>query len=134
MKTIYSKCIAALVLGFAALSATAADVGVSINIGDPNFYGHIEMGQRYQPQVIYERPIIVRQSSYVYPPMYLRVPPGHAKSWKRHCSAYGACGRPVYFVKDSWYRDTYRDRYYRNDHDRGRGHGHGHGNKHRRDD
>jgi hypothetical protein len=133
MKAIYSNYVAALVLGFSALSANAADVGVSIHIGDPNFYGRIDMGQRYPPQVIYERPIIVQQSTYSYPPLYLRVPPGHTKHWDRHCSAYGACGRPVYFVKDSWYREAYRDRYYRQDHDRGRGHGHGHG-KHGRDD
>lgn len=135
MKTIYSKCFAALVFSLVALSASAANVGVSIHIGDPNFYGQIDLGQRYQPQVIYERPIIVQQSSYVYPPLYLRVPPEHAKQWNRHCSAYGACGRPVYFVKDSWYRETYRDRYYRDD-DRGRGHGHGWDkhDKHRHDD
>jgi hypothetical protein len=131
MKTIYSKCLAALLLGLLAFGTMAADVGVSIRVGDPNFYGRIEVGERYQPQVIYTRPILVQQSSYVYPPLYLRVPPGHAKQWNRHCSAYGACGRPVYFVQDNWYRDTYRDRYYRQDYDRGHGHGHG---KHRRDD
>ncbi|MGL4995236.1 MAG: hypothetical protein ACRC6G_03585 [Deefgea sp.] len=131
MKTKYSQYITALLLSIAALSATAANVDVSIHLGDPNFYGAIDLGQRYQPQVIYERPIIVQQSRYSDRPIYLRVPPGHTKQWKRHCAAYGACGRPVYFVKDSWYREAYRDRYYRND--RGRGHGHGHG-KHRRDD
>ncbi|QZA77795.1 hypothetical protein K4H28_16255 [Deefgea tanakiae] len=133
MKINCSKYIAALLLSAAALSASAANVSVTIHLGDPDFYGNIEMGQRYQPQVIYERPIIVHQSRYSYPPLYLRVPPGHTKQWSRHCAAYGACGRPVYFVKDSWYREAYRDRYYRNDYDRGRGHGHGH-NKHRYDD
>lgn len=133
MKTIYSKCITALIFSVVALAASAADVGVSIRIGDPNFYGRIDMGERYQPQVIYERPIIVQQSSYTYPPLYLRVPPGHAKQWNRHCSAYGACGRPVYFVKDSWYRETYRDHYYRQDDDYGHGNGH-HKHGHNRHD
>jgi len=43
----------------------------------------------------------------VYEPLYLRVPPGHAKSWKRYCGRYDACGRPVYFVQDNWYRNQY---------------------------
>ena len=54
-------------------------------------------------------------------PIYLRVPPGHQKEWKKHCHAYNACGRPVYFVRDDWYEreyvPVYRDRY---DSDRGR--------------
>ena len=123
----HSKCITALLISVAALSATAANVGVSIQLGDPDFYGRIDMGQHYQPQVVYERPIVIHQSRYRYPPVYLRVPPRHTKHWRRHCSAYGACGRPVYFVKDSWYREAYREHYYRNKHR------HGHG-KHRRDD
>lgn len=129
----YSKSIVALFLSVAAWSAAAANVGVSIHLGDPDFYGRIDLGQRYQPQVIYQRPIIVHQSRYSYPPLYLRVPAGHTKHWSRHCAAYGACGRPVYFVKDSWYREAYKDRYYRNEYRRGNGHGHGH-DKRRRDD
>ena len=126
MKTIGSKFLAALMFGFVALSASAANVGVSINIGEPNFYGRINAAERYRPQVIYERPIVVQQSAYTYQPMYLRVPPRQVKNWNRHCSAYGACGRPVYFVKDSWYREKYRDRYYRQDYDRDRGRDRGH--------
>ena len=40
-------------------------------------------------------------------------PPGHAKKWSKHCSAYNACNRPVYFVQDSWYNDTYAPHYRR---------------------
>ncbi len=43
--------------------------------------------------------------------MYMRVPPGHAKKWSKHCAAYNACGRPVYFVQDSWYNNTYAPQY-----------------------
>ena len=32
-------------------------------------------------------------------PLYLHVPPGHAKKWSQHCARYNACNRPVYFVK-----------------------------------
>jgi len=126
----HSKCITAFLFSVAALSATAANVGVSIQLGDPDFYGRIDMGQRYQPQVVYEQPIVVHRSRYSYPPLYLRVLPGHTKQWNRHCAAYGACGRPVYFVKDSWYREAYRNRYYRNEYRHGHGHGH---RKHWRD-
>jgi hypothetical protein len=45
------------------------------------------------------------------PPLYLRVPPGHAKNWSRHCGAYNACNERVYFVKDKWYRNEYAPRY-----------------------
>ncbi|MBM5572210.1 MULTISPECIES: hypothetical protein [Deefgea] len=129
MQIKYSQFLAALCFSAVAWNVSAANVGVSIQLGDPDFYGRIDMGQRYQPQVIYERPIVIHQSRYSYPPLYLRVPPGHTKHWSRHCSAYGACDRPVYFVKDSWYREAYRDRYYRNEHRRGHGH-----SKHWRDD
>ena len=43
--------------------------------------------------------------------MYLRVPPGHARNWDKHCGAYGACNQRVYFVKDSWYNKQYAPRY-----------------------
>ena len=44
-------------------------------------------------------------------PIYLRVPPGHEKKWNKHCASYNACGRPVYFVRDDWYRNTYVPQY-----------------------
>jgi hypothetical protein len=115
----------------------AADVGVSISVGQPGFYGRIDIGDYPypQPRVIYSRPIVVQRQVEVYEPLYLRVPPGHAKNWKRYCGRYEACGYPVYFVRDSWYQndyvpyyrerhgDDYRDR---GDHDRGHGNKNGH--------
>jgi hypothetical protein len=94
-------------------TAMAADVGVSINIGQPGFYGRIDIGDFPQPQVIYAQPIIVRQPTrYVeQPPIYLRVPPGHAKKWSKHCAAYNACGQRVYFVQDQWYTQEYSPHY-----------------------
>src|SRR4051812_35654419 len=86
--------------------AQAADVGVSVSIGQPGFYGQLDIGDFYpRPQVIYAEPRIVHMVPYdVRPaPLYLRVPPGHAKRWSRYCDRYDACGRPVYFVQDSWY-------------------------------
>lgn len=110
-----------------ALTSTAmgADVGVSINVGQPGFYGRIDIGQFPQPQVIYAQPVLIeRPVRYVErQPVYLRVPPGHAKHWAKHCRAYNACGQQVYFVQDSWYNNEYAPRYRaqhldRNDHDR----------------
>lgn len=122
-------------------SALAADVGVSISVGQPGFYGRIDIGDYPypQPRVIYSRPIIVHRQVDVYEPLYLRVPPGHAKNWRRYCGRYDACGYPVYFVQDSWYHNDYvpyyRERHgdnYRHydegGHDRGE-HDHGHGNR-----
>jgi hypothetical protein len=59
-------------------------------------------------------------------PIYLHVPPGHAKDWKKHCQKYGACARPVYFVKDDWYNTVYVP-HYEQEHGKGKGNGHGKG-------
>jgi hypothetical protein len=59
-------------------------------------------------------------------PVYLHVPPGHAKDWAKHCSKYNACARPVYFVKDDWYNNTYVP-YYQEQKRKGKGNGKGHG-------
>jgi len=94
-------------------SAFAADVGVSITVGEPGFYGRIELGNMQRPQVIYEQPIIIQAQppSVRVVPIYLRVPPGHAKKWSKHCQQYRACGQPVYFVQDNWYSNVYAPEY-----------------------
>lgn len=94
-------------------TAMAADVGVSINVGQPGFYGRIDIGDFPQPRVVYAEPVIVERSErYVeQQPIYLRVPPGHAKHWSKHCRDYNACGQKVYFVQDSWYTNEYAPRY-----------------------
>ena len=43
-------------------------------------------------------------------PVYLYVPPGHQKNWRKHCGRYNACGQPVYFVQERWIRDRYDER------------------------
>lgn len=92
-----------------AVSAQAADVGVSVSVGQPGFYGRIDIGNYPQPEIIYARPVVVRSApaGVVYQPVYLHVPPGHEKKWSKHCSKYNACGQPVYFVKDKWYNNVY---------------------------
>jgi hypothetical protein len=92
-----------------AVSAQAADVGVSVSVGQPGFYGRIDIGNYPQPELIYAQPVMIRHApaGVVYQPMYLHVPPGHEKKWSKHCSKYNACGQPVYFVRDRWYNDVY---------------------------
>lgn len=89
----------------------AADVGVSVSIGQPGFYGRIEIGDFPEPVVVYRQPLVIQRGSESRPPIYLRVPPGHAKNWKRYCHKYDACGERVYFVKDDWYKKEYVPRY-----------------------
>ena len=89
----------------------AADVGVSVSIGQPGFYGRLDIGGYPQPQVIYRQPIMVERVPMDREPVYLRVPPGHAKHWSKHCREYNACGERVYFVRDNWYNREYAPRY-----------------------
>ena len=114
------------------LPASAADVGVSVSVGDPGFYGRIDIGNAPRPVLVYPSPVMIAPSPrrVVRQPVYLRVPPGHAKHWAKHCARYDACGRPVYFVRDDWYRTVYVPEHARW---RERGHEHAHGRGHERD-
>ena len=117
-----------LLLAAAALPAFAADVGVSVSVGQPGFYGRIDIGNAPPPVLIYPQPVVI-QKVYVAqspPPLYLHVPPGHAKKWSKHCHKYDACSRPVYFVKDDWYNNVYVP-HYRQVHASSNGKGHGKG-------
>lgn len=103
-----------LAASFAISSASAlAEIGVSVSIGHPGFYGRLDIGDYPPPLLIYPQPIVIERvgPSVHYAPIYMRVPPGHAKHWAKHCYRYRACGRPVYFVQDSWYNDVYAPRY-----------------------
>ena len=93
----------------AATAAQAADVGVSVSIGQPGFYGSFAIGGFPAPAAIYPYPTVVRPAPVVVyrpapvvyaRPVYAHVPPGHAKHWYRDHHAY-----PVY--------DRHDGRYYR---------------------
>ena len=106
--------------------AYAADVNVGVVISgqvQPGVYGRVEVGNGPPPPLLYPQPvIIVRQPpAVVVTPLYLHVPPGHAKHWAKHCRKYNACDRPVYFVKSEEYEPGYK-------------HGKGNKRKHRGDD
>ena len=99
---------ATLSLCAAVAPAQAADVGVSVQISQPGVYGRIDIGQFPRPQVVVQQPVIVLQQPQRLAPVYMWVPPGHRKNWKKHCRDYGACGVPVYFVQDQWYDNHVR--------------------------
>lgn len=101
----------AVALAASAAPVLAADVGVSINIGQPGFYGRIDIGDFPQPQVVYRQPVVIERVVVTRPPVYLRVRPGHEKNWRKHCREYNACGEQVYFVRDNWYQQDYVPRY-----------------------
>lgn len=97
--------------GALAAPAYATEIGVSISIGDPGFYGQIDIGGFPRPALLYPQPVLIERVAPGRPPIYLRVPPGHAKHWGKHCREYRACGERVYFVKDDWYTREYAPRY-----------------------
>ncbi|HSD60975.1 MAG TPA: hypothetical protein VLC55_08985 [Burkholderiales bacterium] len=101
---------------------------MSVTVGQPGFYGRIDVGNFPPPVLVYPEPVVIRPVpvGVVYEPIYLHVPPGHAKHWSKHCRKYNACGRPVYFVQDHWYNEVYVPQY-RERH--GKGHKKNHGNK-----
>jgi hypothetical protein len=125
------------------IAALAADVGVSLSIGQPGFYGRLDIGDYPRPRVLYRQPMIIERGVLMdRPPIYLRVPSGHARHWRKHCREYYACGERVLFVQDNWYNREYVPRYQKqhgnrgndvrhrayinNSHGNNRGHGHDH--------
>jgi hypothetical protein len=151
MKTIHRLALAAACGAALTAPAFAADVGVSVSINQPGFFGRIDINQPPPPAaVVYTQPVIIQQPAVqvVQQPVYLRVPPGHEKHWSKHCREYNACGVPVYFIRDTYYQQHYvvqepprvvngqrvmvvherdEDRDQDNGHGNGRGHGRGHG-------
>jgi hypothetical protein len=105
--------VAAVVTAALSTPVLAADVGVSVSIGQPGFYGRIDIGDYPypQPRVIYTKPRIVERVYIEREPIYMRVPPGHAKNWRKHCHKYNACGERVYFVQDNWYNQEFAPSY-----------------------
>lgn len=133
--------LAALAASVSFHPAQAQDVGVSIGINQPGFYGRIDIGNT-QPVLVYPQPVIIAQPVYGVQqrPIYMRVPPGHSRDWKRYCSRYSACNQPVYFVRDDDRRyppqgrpdHRHDDHDHDHGHDHGPGKGHGHGKGHGR--
>ena len=140
LKTRIFALAAALLLGATAVQAQPYVSATVSGVLAPGVYGQINIGNAPPPPVLYAQPVIITRPAVrvQQPPLYLYVPPGHAKHWRKHCAQYHACGRPVYFVNvDSRGKYKYKDRDRRGwdgrgdrhgdrDHDRGHGKGHGH--------
>jgi len=104
----------------------------------PGVYGQVVLGNRPPPQVVYAQPLVAVPVVVAQPlpmePIYLHVPPGHAKHWRKHCQEYNACNRPVYFVRSAEYEPGYRPDRGERDHGHHGDHGnHGHGDEDRGD-
>ena len=138
-KTLAALALAATLPLLGTAHAADVDVGVSIGISQPGVYGRIDIGRFPQPQVVVAQPVIVQRPVQVVQapqPVYMWVPPGHRKNWKKHCAEYRACGVPVYFVRDDWYDKQVRPHGGHGDRDddrRGPGKGKGHGKGQDRD-
>jgi hypothetical protein len=126
-----SQVLCGLALTAAASCALAQNVSVNAVISGqvaPGVYGQVVIGNAPPPPLVYPQPVIVQPAPVIVgappvEPIYLHVPPGHARHWGKHCHEYNACGRPVYFVRSAEYDPGYRP-----EHEHGE-HGH-HGDEH----
>jgi hypothetical protein len=146
MRAILSVLLSVLAFGTVVPLAQAQNVSISATItGEivPGVYGHVVLGNRPPPPLVYAQPVVavpvVVAERMPMEPIYLHVPPGHARNWRKHCHEYNACNRPVYFVRSAEYEPGYRpdrrheehEHAHHGDHgdrenDRGDDHGHGH--------
>jgi hypothetical protein len=105
--------VTALTLAMGASFANAGGLGIDVTIhGEitPGVYGRVDLSNRPPPRLVYAQPLYVAKprKAVVVEPIYLHVPPGHAKNWSKHCKEYHACDRPVYFVRSAEYEPGYR--------------------------
>jgi hypothetical protein len=96
----------AVVAAMMAPTASATEVGVSVEISQPGVYGRIDIGRYPQPVVILPQPVLIAPPPAVVvqpQPIYVWVPREQRKHWKKDCHKYNACAVPVYFVRHDWY-------------------------------
>jgi len=126
MRAIRSILLAAVACAGLLAQAQAQEVRVGATItGEvvPGVYGQVMLGNRPPPPVVYGQPVIAEPAAAAQQlePIYLHVPPEHAHHWREHCREYGACNRPVYFVRSAEYEPGYRahERHEQHDADHG---------------
>ena len=134
MKSISAITLTALT--FVSLSSHAAPATIHLSVGgeiSPGVYGNVQFGNAPPPPVFYPQPrIIVSQPEHASAqPIYLHVPPGHAKNWAKHCRKYDACNQPVYLVKSAEYEPGYSKRKKNDRHGEGHQNEKHHGDGHR---
>ncbi|HEY8102819.1 MAG TPA: hypothetical protein VIF82_18930 [Burkholderiaceae bacterium] len=99
-------------LGINMAHAGNDDMGTPLSsLIQPGFYGRVDIGNGPPPPVVYAQAVLIAASSASNhaAPIYLHVPPDHAKDWSKYCHKYHACNQPVYFVRSGEY---VRDKYY----------------------
>lgn len=109
MKTRTRIALGLAVAASAAFGTAGAQTGVSIGINQPGVYGRIDIGNAPRPSLYGAQPVIVAppRGAVQRQPVYLYVPPAQRQNWRRYCGQYGACGQPVYFVREEWVRERY---------------------------
>lgn len=90
-----------LLLGLCSATAHAQ------SMGQPGFYGRIEIGDYTQPPLLISNAVMGNPGVYTGSPVYMHVPPAQAHAWGRYCHVYGACDWMVYFVDNGWYDSVY---------------------------
>jgi hypothetical protein len=110
----------------------AGDLGINVMLSGevaPGIYGQVQIGNASPPPLVYAQPMLIEPQAAPPPPVYLHVPPGHARNWRKHCHEYHACNRPVFFVRSAEYEPDYARRNHGHDHDEDHDHGRGHGHE-----
>ncbi len=116
----WSMVLVAAISLFGALSGRAGDLGINVILSGqvaPGVYGQVRIGNTSPPPLVYAQPMLIEPQAAPPPPVYLHVPPGHAKNWRKHCHEYNACNRPVYFIRSAEYEPDYARRHDGHDHD-----------------
>jgi hypothetical protein len=96
----------------------AGDLNIRIILAGhiaPGIYGQVDLGDEAPPPLVYAEPVLVVPVARPLPPVYLYVPTGHVRYWRRYCHQYNACSRPVYFVRPPEYEPGYVGGYYGDD-------------------
>lgn len=107
----FMKTLGALALVLVGTASAAANVSVIVEGQiQPGVYGRVEVGNPSLPPPVWQpQPVIIapQPRGVEVVPVYLHVPPAHARDWRRHCHRYDSCGRPVYFVRSVEYEPGY---------------------------
>jgi hypothetical protein len=112
MNALRKVALATIVAVTASPFAVAADPVATISEPvKPGVYGRLAMVSKATPALVYEQPMFIEPPAVAgkIEPVYLHVPPEHAKNWKKYCSKYKACDHPVFFVKSAEYEPGYKE-------------------------
>ena len=81
---------AAAALLLAAAGTAYAQTYINATVGGqiaPSVYGRVDIGNS-APALLYPQPVVIAPPAVYVPrsPIYMYVPPGHAKNWSKHCA------------------------------------------------